>query len=125
MEDFQGFLACLNLTRLVDSVEERMKSQKGSIRAIKKEQRETAKALRVEQEKLAKALKKAEDKRLREEEKLRIKAEAKAERERLKMEKKSSSPSQDTQTLETPHHDSTILTVEEEMVLPFKLPTEV
>ena len=87
-EDFQGFLACLNLTRLVDSGEERMKTQKGSIRAIRKEQKETAKALKHEQEKLQKALDKAAAKKAKEEEKVRIKAEAKAERERLKAEKK-------------------------------------
>ena len=87
-EDFQGFLACLNLTRLVDSVEERMKTQKGSIRAIRKEQKETAKMLAKEQEKLQKALDKAVAKKAKEEEKVRIKAEAKAERERLKAEKK-------------------------------------
>ena len=87
-EDFQGYLACLNLTRLVDSVEERMKAQKGSIRAIKKEQKATAKALAKEQEKLQKAIDKAAAKVLKEAEKVRIKAEAKAERERLKAEKK-------------------------------------
>ncbi len=87
-EDFQGFLACLTLTRLVDSVEERMKSQKGTIRAVKKEQRETAKALKKEQDKLQKAIDKAEAKRLKEIEKERIKVEAKAERERVKAETK-------------------------------------
>ena len=78
----------LNLTRLVDSVEERMKAQKGRIRAVKKEQRETAKALKREQEKLQKALDKAAAKVEKEAEKARVKAEAKAERERLKAEKK-------------------------------------
>ena len=87
-EDFQGFLACLTLTRLVDSVEERMKSQKSTIRAVKKVQRETAKALAKEQEKLQKALDKAAAKVVKEAEKVRVKAEAKAERERLKAEKK-------------------------------------
>ena len=87
-EDFQGFLACLNLTRLADSIEERMKSQKNTIRSVKKEQRETEKALKKEQEKLQKALDKAAAKLAKEADKLRIKAEAKAERERLKAEKK-------------------------------------
>ena len=87
-EDFKGYLACLTLTRLVDSVEERMKSQKGTIRAVKKEQRETAKAIAKEKEKMQKALDKAAAKIAREEEKQRVKAEAKAERERLKAEKK-------------------------------------
>ena len=89
-EDFKGFLACLTLTRLVDSVEERMKSQKGTIRAVKKEQKETAKALAREQEKLQKALDKAEAKKKREEEKAKIKAEAKAKRETMKAAKKAS-----------------------------------
>lgn len=87
-EDFQGFLACLSLTRLVDSVEERMKSQKSTIRAVKKEQKATAKAIAKEQEKLQKAIDKAAAKVAKEAEKQRIKAEAKAERERLKAEKK-------------------------------------
>jgi hypothetical protein len=87
-EDYAAFLACLNLTRLVDSVEERMKGQKTTIRAVKKEQRETAKALAKEQEKLQKALDKAAAKIAKEAEKVRVKAEAKAERERLKAEKK-------------------------------------
>jgi hypothetical protein len=87
-EDYAAFLACLSLTRLVDSVEERMKGQKSSIRAVKKEQRETAKAFAKEQAKLQKALDKAAAKIAKEAEKVRIKAEAKAERERLKAEKK-------------------------------------
>lgn len=87
--DLDAFLACLRLTRLVDSVEERMKSQKSSIRAVKKEQRATAKALQKEADKLQKALDKAAKKVEREAEKQKIKAEAKAERERLKAEKKS------------------------------------
>jgi hypothetical protein len=83
-EDFQGFLSCLTLTRIVDSVEERMRVQKGTIRTIKKQQRETAKALAKEQEKLQKAMAKATAKLEREKEKLRIKAEAKATRDALK-----------------------------------------
>jgi hypothetical protein len=93
-EDFEGFLCCLNLTRLVHSVEERMKAQKATIRAVKKEQRETAKAIGKEQEKLQKAIAKAETKKKKEEEKVRIKAEAKAECERLKAEKKAGRNSQ-------------------------------
>jgi hypothetical protein len=86
--DLDAFLACLRLTRLADSIEERMKNQKSTIRAVKKEQRESAKALKREQEKLQKALDKAAAKIAKEAEKVRIKAEAKAERERLKAEKK-------------------------------------
>jgi hypothetical protein len=87
-EDFNGYLTCLRLTRLVDSVEGRMKSQKRTIHAVKKEQRETAKALKKEQEKLQKALDKAAKKVEREAEKARIKAEAKAAREAAKAAKK-------------------------------------
>jgi len=90
--DLDAFLACLSLTRLVDSVEERMKHQKGTIRSIKKQQRETAKALAKEQEKLQKAMDKASAKLEKEKEKVRIKAEAKLERERLKAEKKAPAP---------------------------------
>ena len=87
-EDLSGFIACLNLVRLTESISERMKNQKSKIHAVKKEQKETAKALAKEQEKLQKALDKASAKKAKEEEKVRIKAEAKAERERLKAEKK-------------------------------------
>jgi hypothetical protein len=83
-EDFAGYLACLTLSNLVDSVEERMKAAKGQVRAIRKVQKETAKALAKEQEKLAKALAKAEAKRLKEIEKHKIREEAKAAREVLK-----------------------------------------
>ena len=86
--DLDAFIACLTLTRLVDSVEGRMKSQKRTIHAVKKEQRETAKALKKEQEKLQKALDKAAKKVEREAEKARIKAEAKAAREAAKAAKK-------------------------------------
>ena len=87
-EDIAGFLACLHLTQLVEAAEERMKSVKGSTRAIRKEQKATAKTLAKEQEKLKKALEKAEAKRLREIEKQKIKEEAKLNREKLKAEKK-------------------------------------
>jgi hypothetical protein len=87
-EDFNGYLACLRLTRLVDSVEERMKGQKSIIRAVKKEQRQTAKAIQKEADKLQKALDKAAKKVEREAEKQKIKAEAKIAREAAKAAKK-------------------------------------
>jgi hypothetical protein len=87
-DDFAGFLACLSLSRLVNSVEERMKKQRNGIRVIRKEQKETAKALAREQEKLAKAIAKAEAKRLKEIEKKKTQEEAKAAREKAKAEKK-------------------------------------
>lgn len=97
-EDFKGYLACLSLTRVVDSVEERMKSQKSTIRAVKKEQRETAKAIAKEQEKLQKALDKAAAKTKREAEKLAIKEAARLKREELKAAKKSGVKAGDTRT---------------------------
>lgn len=87
-EDFKGYLACLSLTCLVDSVEERMKGQKSTIRVVKKEQRESARALAKEQEKLQKALDKAAAKKKREEEKLVIKETARLKREETKAAKK-------------------------------------
>lgn len=100
-EDFQGFLACLRLTRLVDSIEERMKSQKSTIRAVKKEQRESAKTLAKEQAKLQKAIDKAAVKVAKEAEKLRIKAEAKATRDAAKLAKLKPQEAPCTSTLET------------------------
>ena len=122
--DLEAFLACLTLTRLVDSVEERMKSQKGTIRAVKKEQRETAKAITKEKEKMQKALDKAAAKAAREEEKKRIKEEAKVKREELKAAKKAGikpsplkSPTEDTVSVQPIY--------EEEIAAPtFKLPME-
>lgn len=87
-EDFDGFIACLTLRRIVDSVEERMKFQKKMVRDAKKAQRVAARELRIAAERAAKAAAKAEAKRLKLEEKERIKREAKVEREKLRAEKK-------------------------------------
>ncbi len=87
-EDFSGFLACLRLTRIIESISERMSKAKGKVRAIKKVQRETEKALLKEAAKLQKALDKAAAKVKRAEEKARIKAEAKVIRDGLKAAKK-------------------------------------
>ena len=87
-DDFAGFLACLRLTRLVHSVNERMKTQKKWIKGRKKEQKEAAKLIAKEQEKLQKALEKAETKRLKEIEKAKTKEEAKLKREADKAAKK-------------------------------------
>jgi hypothetical protein len=81
-EDLSGFLTCLRLTRIMGSIEERMKSQRASIKMAQKAQKEAIKG----QEKVAKALAKVEQKRLRDEEKVKIKAQAKAEREARKAE---------------------------------------
>jgi len=83
-EDFAGFLACLNLTNLVESVTERMQVQKKGVRAaqkkIKAEQKEIAKM----QAKVAAAEAKAKKKIERAEERERIKIEAKKNREEAK-----------------------------------------
>jgi hypothetical protein len=86
-EDLSGFLTCLRLTRIMYSIEERMKSQRNNIKTIKKAQKETAKALATEQAKLAKALEKAAAKVAREEEKAKIKILAKETREQAKQAK--------------------------------------
>lgn len=87
-EDFAGFVACLELTRLVESIDTRIKERKTVIKVAKKEARALQKAAEKAAEKVRKAEEKAAAKLLREAEKQRIKAEAKAERERLKEEKK-------------------------------------
>jgi hypothetical protein len=86
-EDLSGFLTCLRLTRIMDSIEERMKSQRNNIKTIKKAQKDTAKALAKEQEKLQKALDKAAAKVVREEEKAKIKILAKEARDAAKQAK--------------------------------------
>jgi hypothetical protein len=80
-EDFSAFLTCLQLTRIMESIEERMKGQRNSIKSIKKEQKEMAKAA----EKVNKALAKVEAKRLKEIDKAEIKTQAKATREAAKL----------------------------------------
>ena len=84
-EDFAGFLACLNLTNLVDSVTARMQVQKKGVRAaqkkIKAEQKEIAKM----KAKVAAAEAKAQKKIERAAERERIKAEAKKNREEAKL----------------------------------------
>jgi hypothetical protein len=72
-EDLNGFLACLRLTRLVQSVNDRMRDQKKIRKEIKKEE---------------KALKKIAEKAEKKAEKARIRAEEKAEKERLAKERK-------------------------------------
>jgi hypothetical protein len=68
-QDLDGFLACLRLVELVDSVTDRMKNQKALIKGVKKEVRETQKAIEKAEEKLEKARAKAFKKTQREAEK--------------------------------------------------------
>jgi Skp family chaperone for outer membrane proteins len=83
-EDFAGFLACLNLTKLVEQVTERISVQKKGVRAAKKLQREAQKALDKAEAKAKRAQEKAQLKLDRAAEKERIKADAKRAREEAK-----------------------------------------
>lgn len=81
IEDFSGFLACLNLTKMVESVDTRMSTQKKGIRSIKKEMRAEAKVKAKAEAKEQRAAERAKKKEERAAEKARIKADAKAARE--------------------------------------------
>ncbi len=83
-EDFKGFLACLELLKLVELVKERMSTQKKGVREIKKQQRIEQKEIAKMKAKVEKAAAKAQLKLDRAEEKERIKAEAKKNREEMK-----------------------------------------
>ena len=80
-DDYKGFLACLELKRIVIAANERLKEQKAGIRAAKKTARESAREIAKAQEKVDKAVKKAEARLAKQEEKARVKAEAKRNRE--------------------------------------------
>ncbi len=86
-EDFAGFLACLRLTKLVKSVDERMKEWKALIRESKKKQRAEQKEIEKMRAKVEREAEKAKLKLERAAEKERIKREAKANREALKLRK--------------------------------------
>ena len=83
-EDFAGFLACLNLTKLVDSVTARMQAQKKGVREAKKKQKAEQKEIAKMQEKIQKEAERAQKKLDRAVERERIKAEAKRNREEAK-----------------------------------------
>lgn len=76
--DLKGFMCCLNLVRIHESVEERISQTKKTKKAAKKAAKLALKEIEKEAERLKKALDKAEKKRLKEEEKARLKAEKKA-----------------------------------------------
>lgn len=86
--DYEGFLACLHLKRIVLAADERLKVQKQGVRAAKKAAKEFAKEIAKAEEKVAKALAKAQVKIDKEEEKKRAKAEAKVAREAAKAQAK-------------------------------------
>lgn len=83
-EDFAGFLACLNLTNLVDSVTQRMAVQKKGVREAKKKIKAEQKEIAKMQAKVAAAEAKAQKKIERAAERERIKIEAKKNREEAK-----------------------------------------
>lgn len=80
-EDYEGFLACLHLKRIVKAADERLKVQKQGVRAAKKAQRESQREIAKAKEKADKAAAKAQLKIDKEEEKKRVKAEAAKVRE--------------------------------------------
>lgn len=84
-EDFAGFVACLNLVNLLDSVNNRMKDQKNKIRAIKKEVKATQKAAAKAEEKLQKARNKALKQTLRQAEKEAAKVAAEQAKNELRV----------------------------------------
>jgi Skp family chaperone for outer membrane proteins len=95
-QDFSGFVACLNLLKIVDAVKERMSTQAKGVRAAKKLQREAQKALDKAEAKAKRAQEKAQLKLDRAAEKERIKADAKKAREEAKSAKISTKTVLDT-----------------------------
>lgn len=83
-EDFQGFLACLSLVKLIDSVTERMKGQRKGVREAKKIQKTEQKEIAKAQAKADKEAAKAQLKLDRAAERARIKEDAKRAREEAK-----------------------------------------
>ena len=83
-QDFSGFVACLNLLKIVDTVKERMSTQKKGVREIKKQQKIEQKEIAKMKAKVEKAAEKAQLKLDRAAEKERIKQDAKAAREQAK-----------------------------------------
>jgi Protein of unknown function (DUF1778) len=90
-EDFDGFIACLELYNLVETVEDRMSIRKRTVREAKREAKAVAKELAEATEKVQKAVARAIKKLVKEEStavakaaKDAAKAEAKAAKERMK-----------------------------------------
>ena len=83
-EDFAGFLACLNLTKLVDSVTKRMQVQKKGVREAKKKVKTEQKEIAKMKAKVEKEAERAQKKLDRTAERERIRAEAKLNREEAK-----------------------------------------
>ena len=86
-QDFAGFIACLNLLKLIDAVKERMSTQAKGVRAIKKQMNAEQKEIAKMKAKVEKAAAKAQLKLDRAVERARIKDEAKAAREEAKLAK--------------------------------------
>ena len=83
-EDFAGFLACLELTKLVDSVNKRMQVQKKGVREAKKKIKAEQKEIAKMKAKIEKEAERAAKKIERTAERERIKAGAKTNREEAK-----------------------------------------
>lgn len=87
-EDFTAFLVCLNLTKLVESITDRMQAQKKGVREVKKKLKAEQKEIAKMKAKVEAAAVKAQKKLDRTAERERIKAEAKKNREEAKLAKK-------------------------------------
>ena len=83
-EDFSGFLTCLHLVNLMDSVKERMSTQKKGVREAKKLMKAAQKEVDKAAAKVKKEAEKAQLKLARAAEKERIKQDAKRAREEAK-----------------------------------------
>jgi hypothetical protein len=86
-QDFNGFLACLNLVNLVEDVKFRMKDQKNKLGAIRKQIKETQKAAAKAEEKLQKARNKAAKQAVRQAEKEAAKKIAEEAKQKLREER--------------------------------------
>lgn len=83
-EAFSGFLACLNLVKLIDSVTKRIQVQKKGVREAKKKVKAEQKEIAKMKAKVEKEAERAQKKLDRAAERERIKAEAKLNREEAK-----------------------------------------
>jgi hypothetical protein len=107
-EAFAGFLACLELTKLIDSVSARMSARKKGVRAVKKQMKAEEKEIAKMKAKVEKAAAKAQLKLDRAAEKERIKADAKKAREEAKLAKSNNGSSGDSSTSGANHVPSSV-----------------
>jgi len=99
-QDFQGFLTCFELVKLMEAVNERMSTKKRGVREAKKLQREAQKAMD-----------KAAAKAKREAEKAQLKLDRAAEKERIKVDAKKAREAKNAKVSKTPVLDTVRPTV--------------